>query len=78
MNATAKPNWGLEVQERRECPRCHGFMAQAFCADYEDDTGAFGFWALRCLQCGELVDPVILRNRTVGTRMVFKGRARIS
>lgn len=60
-----------------ECPRCRGLMTKAFLADLEDDTGQFGFWALRCMQCGEIIDPVILRNRVTERRRVYKGRARL-
>lgn len=60
-----------------DCPRCLGLMTKAFLADLEDDTGQFGFWALRCMQCGEIIDPVILRNRVTEQRRVYKGRARL-
>lgn len=60
-----------------DCPRCLGLMTKAFLADLEDDTGEFGFWALRCMQCGEIIDPVILRNRITEQRRVYKGRARL-
>jgi len=36
------------------CLRCGGFMV---------DEPCFGFVARRCVQCGDLVDPVIVRNR---------------
>lgn len=32
--------------------------------DLLDDTGVIGITAWRCLTCGEVVDPVILANRT--------------
>ena len=42
------------------CLRCSGLMVVESCVD-------FPLW--RCVQCGELIDPVILRNREyVGTR----------
>lgn len=31
--------------------------------DLLDDTGHLQFVARRCVQCGEIVDPVILSNR---------------
>lgn len=31
--------------------------------DLQDDTGKIGMNALRCTSCGEVIDPVILRNR---------------
>lgn len=32
--------------------------------DLLDDTGMIGVTAWRCLTCGEVIDPVILANRT--------------
>jgi hypothetical protein len=31
--------------------------------DIHDDTGQIDFSALRCTVCGEVIDPVILKNR---------------
>jgi hypothetical protein len=31
--------------------------------DLHDDTGKIDFAALRCASCGEVIDPVILKNR---------------
>jgi hypothetical protein len=39
------------------CPRCSGLMVAEWCEDLSD------YRAQRCLQCGEVIDPVILRNR---------------
>lgn len=39
------------------CPRCGGLMVVEWCQDLSDYT------AQRCVQCGELIDPVILENR---------------
>ena len=36
------------------CSRCGGFIVLEPCCD---------FWVQRCIHCGDLVDPVILRNR---------------
>jgi hypothetical protein len=32
--------------------------------DLEDDTGTIDFQGWRCLFCGEISDPVILKNRS--------------
>lgn len=59
------------------CSRCGGLMVEEQCLDLLDDTGRIHFTALRCVQCGELVDPVILRHRQVGTEgNRIGGRAR--
>ncbi|HUJ79415.1 MAG TPA: hypothetical protein VLY45_03755 [Nitrospiria bacterium] len=45
------------------CPRCKGVMAlERFC-DLYDETGELCFMGWRCITCGEVVDPVIVRNR---------------
>lgn len=45
------------------CRRCDGLMVHEHCLDLLDDTGRMEFPALRCVQCGEVVDAVILLNR---------------
>jgi len=54
------------VQHESICTRCGGLMVSDFCMDLLNSTGELEFAAKRCVQCGEVVDPVILRNR--GTR----------
>jgi len=54
------------VQHESTCTRCGGLMVQDFCLDVLGNIGESEFAAKRCVQCGEVVDPVILRNR--GTR----------
>ena len=44
------------------CPRCRGLMVGQFCIDLFN-TGDLEIEALRCVQCGNIVDPVILRHR---------------
>jgi hypothetical protein len=39
------------------CPRCGGLMVAEWCQDLS------GYSGQRCVQCGELIDPVILQNR---------------
>lgn len=48
------------------CVRCGGLMVNDFCMDVLNSIGESKFDAKRCVQCGEVVDPVILENR--GTR----------
>lgn len=45
------------------CGRCGGFMVSDFSMDLRDDLGNCDVAAKRCVQCGDVVDPVILRNR---------------
>ena len=51
------------VQHGSTCTRCGGLMVQDFCLDVLGNMGESEFAAKRCVQCGEVVDPVILHNR---------------
>lgn len=46
------------VGRRVRCPRCSGAMVYERFQDMVDL-----FYAWRCLNCGEIVDPVVARNR---------------
>ena len=54
------------VQHEWTCIRCGGLMVNDSYMDLLNNVGESKFSAKRCVQCGEVVDPVILRNR--GTR----------
>ena len=41
------------------CSRCGGLMVEERFMDLLDGTGQIEFTAQRCVQCGEVVDPVI-------------------
>jgi len=45
------------------CSRCQGLMAPESCFNLHYDAGEMEILTWRCLQCGELIDPVILQNR---------------
>ena len=45
------------IHSTDRCPRCGGLMVAEWCQDLSDYT------AQRCVQCGEVIDPVILHNR---------------
>ncbi len=47
----------------KSCSRCAGLLVNEWCYDLRDDTGELSVEVLRCVQCGQHVDPVILRNR---------------
>ena len=54
------------------CSRCTGLMIRD---DLQDETGLDRFVAWRCLICGEVLDPVILENRSEAPNlMVDRGR----
>lgn len=45
------------------CSRCGGLLVSDFCMDLLNSTGELEFAAKRCVQCGDVIDPVIQRNR---------------
>lgn len=48
-------------RDDRRCPRCNGAMVYERFQDMLDM-----FYAWRCLNCGEIMDPVVERNRGSG------------
>jgi ribosomal protein S27AE len=53
-----------EAMETARCPRCGGLMVAEPCSGSLTDPTHLDFLARRCVQCGEVIDPVILMNRT--------------
>src|SRR6185436_3476183 len=54
---------------QHNCARCSGHMTREMCIDLQSDSGGINFWAFRCVQCGDIIDEVILRNRS---RSIFR------
>ena len=52
----ADPHWA-RIHSTDRCPRCSGLMVDEWYQNLSDSR------AQRCVQCGEVIDPVILRNR---------------
>lgn len=61
--ATAVEFSGTQPSSATRCLRCGGFMISEECFDFLDSSGHFDFQVQRCVQCGDLVDATILRNR---------------
>ena len=53
-----------EYLKGHSCSRCGGMFIRESLLDLFDDTGQIWRWGLRCVQCGNVVDPVILKHRT--------------
>lgn len=55
---------GVMMEEKKWCPRCHGFMVPVI---LDDSKTVVLDWrelpGCRCVNCGECIDPVILANR---------------
>ena len=45
------------------CARCGGLLLTQQYMDLLDDTGQIDITAWHCTMCGEVIDPVILKNR---------------
>jgi ribosomal protein S27AE len=51
------------AQQELRCGRCGGLMVSGDCIDLLSSRGQPEFAAKRCVQCGEVIDPVIRHNR---------------
>jgi RNase P subunit RPR2 len=47
------------------CLRCGGFIVKEVSTDLLNSTGELECVTTRCVQCGDILDPVILRNRSI-------------
>ena len=55
------------------CSRCRGMMVQDLLHDFYVDYGHLSLRAWRCVSCGNVVEPLILKNRRM--RQPQKGRS---
>lgn len=46
-----------------DCPRCHGLMVGDDFIDVRESYVPMSMGGLRCVSCGNIVDPIIARNR---------------
>ena len=53
----------LTVQQESSCLRCGGLMVRDFCTDLLNGASGLDSTTSRCVQCGDVVDPVIRWNR---------------
>ena len=72
-NLTVSP----ATQHESTCTRCGGFMVNDSYLDLLNNVGDLKFVAKRCVQCGEVVDPVILRNRATRHEAMMVPPARV-
>ena len=45
------------------CSRCGGFLVSSFCISPDQGTSEFQIPVWKCLQCGDVFDATILKNR---------------
>ena len=58
------------------CSRCHGLMIVDAFIDLDDDSGQLWLGAARCLNCGEVANLGIARNRATHPAKVTSCRPR--
>lgn len=45
------------------CSRCDGLLIESFCISPKEGNADFQIPVQKCLQCGDVFDPTILKNR---------------
>lgn len=59
-----------------ECERCHATMLEETFEDIRADSWTIDFHGWRCPGCGNVLDPVILENRSAASRVMGAGARR--
>lgn len=58
-----------------KCPRCHGLMVLDHFLDMQDEGGHLWLRVWRCVNCGQVTDPLIALHRQAprsALRRLFK------
>jgi hypothetical protein len=45
------------------CSRCAGLLVSTFCVSPDEETSHFQIPVAKCLQCGDVIDPLIIKHR---------------
>ena len=61
-----------------QCQRCQGCMVVDFFLDVMNVSGEMTFNGWRCLNCGDIVDPVITHHRHAPIREMARPKRRWS
>jgi hypothetical protein len=59
-----------------DCQRCHNIMVREVFADRQYDAGPGAFIGWRCIICGAILDPLILKHQASHPKPIAK-RARL-
>lgn len=51
-------------EENMKCTRCQGLMVEDHLLDIQESLGPMWIKSWRCVACGNIVDPLILKHRT--------------
>ncbi len=65
LDVESTPSHGFvthSVPVSSACRRCGGLLVGEHCMD---NGGGYRLWAMRCIQCGDIIDETILVNRYV-------------
>ena len=70
----------LPIAEEKEmrCEHCHGLMVVDHFLDMQDTSGHLWLRAWRCMNCGPVVEPGMLRRRETHGSMLARLHARLS
>lgn len=58
------------------CQRCQGYMISDHFLDLLNGSGEMDFKGWRCLNCGDITDPVIVRHQQSSGSIPAKSRRR--
>ena len=61
---------------RMRCQRCQGWMITDHFMDILNVSGQMDFTGWRCLNCGEIIDPVIVRHHQSAVSIPVKSSRR--
>ncbi|MGC3974507.1 MAG: hypothetical protein QM771_09020 [Nitrospira sp.] len=64
LSGRTRQTAALSQHDACRCLRCGGFLVDERCMDIGESLGGYWFMAMRCVQCGDIIDEVILRNRS--------------
>ncbi len=54
---------GKRLPTRNACSRCGGMMILTFCISPDQGNWDFEIPVGKCIQCGDMIDPTILKHR---------------
>jgi uncharacterized membrane protein len=64
-----------EIESQSACLRCGGLMVNDVSMDLMNSTGELDCVTTRCVQCGDILDPVIWRHRRIRQEAMTVQRA---
>ena len=51
------------MMNQSSCERCGGLLIKGYCLDVANPEGELWVTTKHCIQCGNVIDPVILKNQ---------------